>query len=291
MTSRPTRRSRRAWSSDQSPHPICVFFALFLLASLCSSCYEDRVGCLNPDAGNYDLEADSECADCCTFPELSVQVTSVWQDSAVVIGRTYTDGGGNPFQFVRFRYYLGSLRLEGVGEDLPDPFRPVQLQQNVSGDTAVTVNGNYLLADLSVNTTLVGTLSQYGQGLSSLSGTYGLDDRYRNLIPASAPTGDALRSQAGLLNFNDGRGYVQAKLEYTRGVGTDTLVRTVYGSRPFTLSFGQDVAPRTGFDVRVDVEARLSTLFSQIDLSADSTTVANALGQSTDFLGITGLEL
>ena len=209
----------------------------------------------------------------------------------MVIGRTYTDGGGNPFQFVRFRYYLGSLRLEGVGEDLPDPFRPVQLQQNVSGDTAVTLNGNYLLADLSVNTTLVGTLSQYGQGLSSLSGTYGLDDRYRNLIPASAPTGDALRSQAGLLNFNDGRGYVQAKLEYTRGVGTDTLVRTVYGSRPFTLSFGQDVAPRTGFDVRVDVEARLSTLFSQIDLSADSTTVANALGQSTDFLGITGLEL
>lgn len=267
------------------------FFPACLLLCLLSGCYEDRSGCLDPDASNYDLLADDGCTDCCTYPEISVRVSTVWEDSAIVVGRTYTDGADNPFQFVRFRYYLGDLRLEAAGSDLPDPRRPVTVKQRVSGDSTLTVNGNYLLATIPTTTTRIGFLSDYGDGLTALSGTYGLGDRFRNILPASAPTGDALRTQAGLLNFNDGNGYVQAKLEYTRGAGGDTLVSIVYGSLPFELPFGQVIQARRGFGVRVDLQARLKRLFDRIDLSQGSSSVATAVGQGTDFLRVTGLEL
>lgn len=261
------------------------------LTLLLLGCYEDSTGCLNPDAANYDLLADLACPDCCTFPELSVRVTPVWNDTALVAGQTYVDEAGNEFQFVNLRYYLGDIRLEEAGSDLPDPLRPVDLRQRLSGDSAVTLNGNYLLASLNGTTTTVGTIVDSGDGLTGLSLTYGLADRYRDVIPSSAPAGDALRTQAGLLNFNDGRGYVRAKFEYTRGPGTDTLTRVSYGSQPYTLGFGQPIAARNGFDVRVDLRARLDVLIGGMDLARDSATVADQLGRNADFLEVTGLTL
>ncbi len=250
-------------------------------------CYEDSTGCLDPDADNYDLLADQACVDCCTFPALSVRVSSVWQDTAVVVGRTYTDGFGHAFQFVRFRYYLGDLRLTSADAALADPSRTVAL---VAADNSpLSLNGNYLLASLTTTTTPVGTLRTGSSTLTGLSGTYGLADRYRTVAPTLAPTGDALRTQPGRLNFNDGRGYVQARLEYTRSPGGDTLSVSTYGSLPFLLDFGQGVTPARGFDLRVDVQARLDLLLGSVDLSADSTTVAEALGRAADFFVATGL--
>ena len=262
-----------------------------LLAAL-SSCYEQRSGCLDPDASNYDLQADEACADCCTFPELSVRVTTFWEDEALVIGDTYVDGAGNDFQFVRFRYYLGGLRLESTATDLSDPVRPVDIRElTTAGDTSdvISVAGNYLLASTATSTATIGAIATNGAPLTALSGTFGLDDRYRCLLPATAPTGDALRTQPGLLNFRDGAGYVQSRLEYTLEAGDDTLSVSSYGSVPFRLDFGQEVFPERGFDLRVDVQARLVDLVGSIDLTADSASVAAGLGSGADFLTVTGL--
>ncbi len=262
------------------------FLLATALAMLLCSCYEDSTGCLDPDADNYDLVADLGCLDCCTFPELSVRLATVWKDSAVVLGRTYTDGAGNDFQFVRFRYYLGDLRLESSTTDLADPSRPLELIATDS--TTLSLNGNYLLASLSTTTTAVGALRTGTASLTALTGSYGLPDRYRTVAPARAPNGDALRTQPGRLNFNDGRGYVQARLEYTRMPGGDTLSVSSFGSSPFALSFGETIVPIRGFDIRIDLEADLHKLLSATDLSADSTTISNLLRTATSFISVVG---
>ncbi len=59
------------------------------------------------------------------------------------------------------------------------------------------LNGNYLLATTVQTTTNIGTLRTGTTGLTALSGTYGLPDRYRTVLPFLAPTGDALRTQPG----------------------------------------------------------------------------------------------
>ncbi|MCP9236466.1 MbnP family protein [Lewinella sp. JB7] len=268
------------------PILICCYLAVCL-----TSCYEASTGCLDPDADNYDLLADEGCTDCCTYPTLSVRSTVVWQDTAVVAGQTYRDGAGHDFQLIRFRYYLGDLRLESAAADLPDPSRSVTLLEVLDGDTSqVTVNGNYLLATTaSVTTTGVGTVNTGVNPLTSLSGSYGLPDRYRNVIPASAPSGDALRTQAGRLNFRDGRGYVQARLEYTLPTQADTLSVSSFGSTPFEIDFGGGIVRVRGADIRLDMYADLHALLGTIDLTSDSATIANGLGRTTEFLSVVGI--
>ncbi len=260
---------------------------LLLLCVSLSHCYEERTGCLDPDSSNYDLRADVACPDCCTYPQLSVRVSTVWQDSAIVAGQTYTDGAGHPFRIVRFRYYLGDLRLLSPTGELPVPQRPVELSALDGTDTIpLTVNGNYLLASTAVSTTIVGSLQAGNSSISGLTGTYGLPDRYRDIVPATAPTGDALRTQPGRLNFRDGEGYVQSRLEYVLLSAGDTVTRSVssYGSVPFELDFGTEVTPERGLNLRVNLQARLADLLGTIDLTADSSAVAAALNREVEFL-------
>ena len=42
----------------------------FFLTFLLSGCYEDRKGCLDLRATNFDIDADRECDGCCVYPQL-----------------------------------------------------------------------------------------------------------------------------------------------------------------------------------------------------------------------------
>jgi hypothetical protein len=257
-----------------------------LLILVFGSCYEDVVGCLDPDATNYNLGADLACPDCCTYPTLSLRVSPLWGNDAVVAGNRYPYGtAGDSFTLVRFRYYLGELRLEGQGTELPDPARPVELATLINGDTVTTaLNGNYLLGTTAVTTTRIGTIRTGTTALVALTGTYGLPDRYRAVIPFLAPSGDALRTQPGLLNFNDGRGYVQSRLEYALEPGGDTLSVASYGSLPFELDFGGAILPDRGVNAQINLVARLDELIGGIDLSGEPELIGDQLGESAGFL-------
>ncbi|PPK88580.1 hypothetical protein CLV84_1549 [Neolewinella xylanilytica] len=267
---------------------LCCCLAIGCL--LLPACYEESVGCLDPDANNYALGADEACPDCCTYPELSIRVSTVWNDTAVVAGSTYRDATGATFQLIDFRYYLADLRLVSSATELPEPFRPVELVENNAGTLReVTLNGNYLLAGTARRTTIVGAVRLGELPLSGLSGAYGLPDRYRNVVPAEAPSGDPLRTQPRLLNYRDGRGYVQSRLEFTRTPGGDTLSVNSYGSIPFALAFAEDIPPVRGADILLDLEADLRQLIGELDLGADSAIIAEGLSQPVDFLRPTAI--
>ncbi|MGB3799399.1 MAG: MbnP family protein [Lewinella sp.] len=266
---------------------LCLWLAVGLLGF--SSCYEEVVGCLDPDANNYALGADEACPDCCTYPSLSIRVSTVWNDTAAVVGGSYLDGSGDTFQLVDFRYYLGDLRLISSTVDLPEPQRPVNLEELVDGNVQdVALNGNYLLASITRNNTVVGGVRIGENALTGLAGTFGLPDRYRRVVPATAPTGDALRTQPRRLNYRDERGYVQSRLEFTRTSGGDTISVSSFGSLPFELAF-TEVRPVRGSDILLDIEADLQDLLGELDLSADSATIAEGLSQPVDFLRSTAI--
>ena len=260
---------------------------LFLLPLAFLSCYEDRVGCLDPDAANYDLVADEACPECCTYPVFSVRVSTVWDGEALVPDAVYTDGAGNTFRLVDFRYYLGDLRLLADGVDLPEPQREVAF--TLADGTSTTLNGNYTLATSDRTSREVGAFRLGVTPIAGFAGSYGLPDRFRDVLPASAPSGDALRTQPRRLNYLDGNGYVQSRLEYVLPGAPDTLSVSTYGSVPFTYSFAEAVTPARGADIRLDLEADLSELLGTIDLTADSTVVGAQLGASPAFITPTAI--
>ena len=255
---------------------------LLLLPVVYSSCYEDRVGCLDPDAANYDLVADESCPDCCAYPVFSVGVATVWEGEAFVPAQLYTDGAGNAFRLIDFRYYLGDLRLLADGTELPEPQRAVPL--TLGDGTETTLNGNYTLGTSARSTREVGAFRLGVTPIAGFAGSYGLPDRFRTVVPASAPSGDALRTQPRRLNYLDGNGYVQSRLEYTLAGSPDTLSVSTYGSVPFTFRFAEPVTPARGADIRLELEADLSQLLGELDLTADSATLSAQLSGPPDFI-------
>jgi hypothetical protein len=256
---------------------------LFLLALLSllltSACYEDNIACLDPDATNFDILADEACPDCCTYPTFSLDVDRIWGDTTLFTDSTYQDGAGNDFRLISFRVYLSGLGLLAAGQELPIPENEVEVGILSGTDTVLTaINANIALisATSSSTTTTVGRLRVGTEPLTQLLGTFGLVEEYMAVYPPSAPASSPLSTQVGLLNFNDGQGYLTASAEYVLTATDDTIRVDARGLDPFTLDFGPE-APLRGVNLTLELEADYQQVLGTINLAGTETEVANGL--------------
>ena len=204
---------------------------LLTLACTLTACYEDRIACLDPDASNYDLRADEACPDdCCNFPNLTVNFTRTFNGQPFSRDSVYVDGAGNRFTIQRLRFYLGDVQLLAGDRLLPTPENEIEIQRAAAGDTlAINVNDNNLLVTTEGGNRTVGTYRGGVAALTGLSANLGLVPSVGVLLPSTAPAASPLATQVGLLNFNDGRGYLQASLEYTLVASRETFRTYVIG--------------------------------------------------------------
>lgn len=85
--------------------------ALLLVVLSLSACYTRTEGCLDPDATNYDVTADDECDDCCTYPQLSVLMSQVFGDVGYSRTDTVMNDLGEEFVIEDVQTYLSELYL------------------------------------------------------------------------------------------------------------------------------------------------------------------------------------
>lgn len=255
------------------------FLFALLPVVLFTACYEDNISCLDPDATNYDILADEACPDCCTYPAFSLDVDRKWGTADLSLDSTYQDGAGNPFKLLRFRTYLSELVLATNSGTLPTPENAVEVDVLAGTDTVLTtINANLvLLKSAGTTASPVGRLRVGTEPLTQLSGTVGLGETFAAVYPVTAPASSPLATQAGLLNFNDGQGYLSASAEYLLLATNDTVRVDVRGLLPFTLNFPGPLEPLRGINLTLELEADYQQVFGTTDLSASETTVASAL--------------
>ena len=82
-----------------------------VLVCALSSCYENVMGCLDPDSANYDVTADEECDDCCTYPQLSLLVAHVFEEDPYNGIDTVTNDIGQMFVIEDAQTYFSNIRL------------------------------------------------------------------------------------------------------------------------------------------------------------------------------------
>lgn len=269
------------------PFLLSTFLTLFLA----SACYEDNIACLDPDAANYDILADEACPGCCEFPTFSLDVSRRWGDTVLVADRVYQDGAGNDFRLIRFRAYLSELLLATGSGTLPIPENEVEVDILTGTDTVLTaINANLvLLSSTGTTTATVGRLRTGTEDLTRLAGTYGLGEAFTAVYPATAPASSPLSTQAGLLNFNDGQGYLTASAEYVLTASNDTVRVDLRGLTPVNLPFPGPLAPLRGINLTLELNADYQQLFGTIDLSAGAGEVADGLRNGLpDWLTVVG---
>lgn len=259
---------------------------------LCAGCYEDRIDCLDPDATNYDVRADQACPDdCCEYPTLSLDVERNWGDTTLASQEFLLDGAGNTFEVTRFRFYLSDLSVVTVDGEV-EVENVVQTSVIFGTDTLLTdVNANLVLIERTGSTTeTAGELRVGTAALTQVRGLFGTSDDFPLVYPPEAPSGSPLATQAGLLNFNDGNGYLLGSLEVLLLPDSTSRRIDLTGNLPFDLAFGAEVEPLRGVDLTVEIAADYQVLLGGLDLRGDSTVLADGLrGQLPLFLEFTGL--
>ena len=132
------------------PSTIFWHLASGILLLFLTSCYEDREGCLDINATNFNVEADIACVDCCTYPalQLDFQHKVVLADTVLnlsYVDSTYRDGFGNPFRISNIQYYLSGFHLIRTGGDTLQVADTLQITKS-DGET-ITIKDDFLLVN------------------------------------------------------------------------------------------------------------------------------------------------
>ena len=148
-------------------------------------CYDDKEGCLDPNAVNFDVSADKDC--CCQYPALTLNVSWKENDTTFLsLNKVFLDDAQQPYKLLGVRFYLSHLEAVDVNQNAVD----------VNGESEKWVYGAGNVpekAKVSDNVLLIKqTQADYKLGTFKRPGTYqgirldiGLDAQQNAVIPDS----------------------------------------------------------------------------------------------------------
>lgn len=73
-------------------------------------CYKSTEGCLDDLAANYDVGADNDCDQCCTYPKIRLTIDHLWSGEKFVFGDTLINDNGNQIVFSDQKMYLSNFK-------------------------------------------------------------------------------------------------------------------------------------------------------------------------------------
>jgi hypothetical protein len=104
---------RKIW-----PEGIVFLLTSLVLIIIGWGCNTRDAGCLNPDANNFDLNAERDCDGCCTFPALSLTLSQKWDTRNFLTTDTFFDLNQQPYQIVDIQYFLSSWTWKSVDDNV-----------------------------------------------------------------------------------------------------------------------------------------------------------------------------
>ena len=249
---------------------LALFGLLFL-----SACYQKREGCLDIRAVNYDVRADISCADCCTYPRLSIKLEhrAVLTDTilpfrydSVYALASHPDV---PFRFHRTRYYISEVRLEGSGNTgwVNDSIT-LYLPQGTDTIPLRVVN-DFVLGDRNfLQAVQLG--SWMGEGsFDRLTFTLGLEDAVRVTDPDKAPAGHVLRAPDDGVNWDEDRGYISNFMLFSAGA-RDSFPVAITEGVPVSLFLDPPLHIPPGYNVQLILYLNYLAWWEGLDLSTAS---------------------
>lgn len=244
---------------------------------LLSACYEPTEGCLDVNAVNFGLDTDRECADCCTYPVLSIQFSHVWEDADTNLtfnygSEAFQDAVGQIFAIDRITFYVHDFALlteAGVLQYTTDSVEVLKLA--ASGLYEETfIRDDYLLLNPALRSALeVGTLLQNGT-FTQLRFQVGLDAETDDILPGSLPTNHALSLLDTTMYDLDQERYWSNRLALQRDTaGTTPSLLLTYGTERLPLEVALDIpgnfALPPGLDLDIVLKINYAQWFAQVE--------------------------
>lgn len=269
-----------------------IMFSLLLGGMLLlNGCYEPVEGCLDAGATNFDLDADRDCGNCCSYPLLKVSFTHSWPtpddaEAALKLSPAwYVDGLGQPFRIKSIRYYWSDLALTDISGQARRVTDSIDLRLiQAPGDTIdARVADNFLLAAASGSSARTLGTFPYPATYRRLDAVFGVIEPANRAAPASLPQGHPLAPQLGSQHISGAEGYVFAKIElYRDTAATDTtpVVLHIGGTaslRLLSLALPGEIALPQGVNAALRIQTDYSRWFSGVNIRGDTTALKQAI--------------
>lgn len=253
------------------------FLVLSIILFLLPSCYEPQEGCLDIQATNFDAEADNQCPDCCTYPNMALGfrhrvVKADTFFNLVYLDSVYNDDFGQPYRFKNIQFYVSNFHL--IRPDGSEELVSDQLQFELQGtEEKISVENNFALVNRN-------TFTDYTLGTYVVSGDFagmrfalGVEGEANQADPNTLPEDHPLHIEEDMY-FNADSGYVFNRIELFRDTTAADTIPTVLeiglndNLREVTLPASFNLIE--GFDIVVTLQVDYLTWFRGVDIKNDS---------------------
>lgn len=91
------------------------FVSIILIGLYFNSCYKKVDGCTDPNAMDYEVDADEMCEDeCCDYPDLSLNIKLISDSTKIDTNTLLTDDFGNEFIIKFCRIYFSDFKFYDI---------------------------------------------------------------------------------------------------------------------------------------------------------------------------------
>ena len=242
---------------------------IYIIFSL-SACFEPQEGCTDIAATNFDASADKNCADCCTYPKLLLEVVQRYDTVTFLENRAYEASNGQWFILKSASFYLSDFQVFQNGESfMVSDTVGLRTFAPAGSDTLREIfTDDFVLVRRVPLVNEVGTFRTDGV-FEKVRFRVGLDADAQRVIPRLAPAGHPLRIQSDSLWHGRAAGFVFAQVIVAR----DTFPGTIPDTLALTQSELPDFSPEgngafvheTGYNFTVTLTVDYKKLLEGID--------------------------
>jgi len=244
----------------KTEHTTVKLLGLLSLMFFFTQCYEPTEGCRDPFSTNYDVTADNPCEDCCTDPELMINLRLKFDTLDFSIGSPYPDMMNDTVVFTELELALSQFRLyDSIGSEI-DKLDSVETGSTTITDDFIFVN-SVSRTQHAFDFQYIGDLTQLDFSAGVPESINGTDINFES--SAQATIRDSLFDES--LNQ-----YLKLKMSWFL---EDSILRTakVYDMDDEILDFALDTNTVQASNITLTLNLDVQQLMSSISFAVDDT--------------------
>ncbi|MBK9734987.1 MAG: hypothetical protein IPO92_08485 [Saprospiraceae bacterium] len=261
---------------------LCYLIIGFL--SLLSSCYQNKDGCLDTLATNFDVSADNACNKCCIYPSLMLNIKQMSGDSVYRSDSTLINDIGQKYKISDVRFYVSSFELFKKEQI-------IKINEYISNqDQSIYIPDDMKIYRSVDKNITIGTIKNAGT-FDSLTFYIGLSETMLNTKFTNLPSKhvldllNALTKNSNLALFT--AKIVRIKSEVSGFIRDSTLSISVLASgQSKRIKLKMPLTTKKGENLMFTVTADYFKIFQNLDLSQSIEVLENKVKQniSTGFI-------
>ncbi len=242
-----------------------------------TACANDEEGCLDANATNFDISADTACGNCCTFPNLSFSINHrvVLADTTknMQLDSFYVNNIGQSFAIDDMKFFISNIALLKTDGAIVNIKDTIQLNTCTAGTASLAI----LTDDIAI---IKRTAFNYTLGSINASGDFsgfqfdvGLSPNANAVVAAEAPSTHPLGLNTDSLYIDKENGYHFQKIRLATNEATPDVLTdySIAGNdNRITLSYTVPFTLIKGFNTSISLDIDYLSVFKDIDFSSDS---------------------